>query len=1124
MLTYLRQAVRNFVLLFAANLLSTSYAAINVTISSVGPQSGGSFVGRVWTPTSSPSVIVVSNLLAELESGNVTVQTTGALLEAGDITIASTLPLDDLVTVASRTLTLNAANHINVDAPIIQNNPGGNAIPNVVSLTFNADSDVNGTGSVLINGNVDTAGGNFTATGVNFGQTPARVINTGGGAITITGSGSFTLSGVAINSAGGPVTLTAGTGMTINAPCTTSGGAFNASVSGVGALTIASDITTTGGSVVITTANGLLQSTAGSTVDVFGGAGSASLRLESLAAAAHLTLAGSVVGAGGSLILRAGGDVNVNAPVSGFGAMTLRGNSDNGGSGNLNISAAVTATGSGTLTLRGANFSQSGTGTVSSANGAITGTFTGLTAISRAITSTGSTVTFTGGVTTMSAPISGSGGVSVTGNGIVGNAGGTLTAQNHAIVVNSPTGAIDILDAISSNGGAITVTAFTTLDLGPALISSGGGGVSLTSVNSMTLFGPIVTSSGGLNADVTGVGTLSIQNDITTTGGSVDITTLNGLLQSTTGSDINVSGGAGAGSIRLEALGGATDVLLNGGIVGGGGAISLRGGNHVTLNAPVTSFGATTIAADTNNGGVGNIAIAAPITISGAAALTLSARSLAQSATGTISANGGSITGTFADAITVARPISSTSGAIHLSAPATTLPAAISGGGGVTIQSANITGNAGGTISSQNAPIVLAASAGAADIVAAINSHGGDITITAGTALTLGPGLLTSAGGKVALSSASAMTLFGPISTSGGHFTTQVSGAGTLSLQNDVTTSGGNVTMTAANGLLRATAGSDINAGSGAGTSSVFIESTDGAQDVSLGGTVASGAGGITVRAGNHLTLSSTVTSSGAIVLDADTNNGGIGDVNVNGAVGAGAGGIVFTGRGFVQTGTGTLSTAGGPITGRLRGATTLASPFATNGGEISVLAPGGITVNALLSTAPPVGGTGVLHTTAGVVINTTPVLGNANITLQGIACAQTYIAGATCNLDVDGDGAFSGSDALLTMRRILGYSSNQIAQGLTFGICAMRTTGPQLANHIDAQLAPTGPGGSRGFDIDGDGAVRAATDGLIISRIARGLTGSSIAAKATNPTAPRNVWDLVRPYLNGSCGTNLAP
>lgn len=58
--------------------------------------------------------------------------------------------------------------------------------------------------------------------------------------------------------------------------------------------------------------------------------------------------------------------------------------------------------------------------------------------------------------------------------------------------------------------------------------------------------------------------------------------------------------------------------------------------------------------------------------------------------------------------------------------------------------------------------------------------------------------------------------------------------------------------------------------------------------------------------------------------------------------------------------------------------------------------------------------------------------------------------------------------------------------------------------------------------DVDGNGQIHATTDGLIISRVMLGMTGTAVSS-AAQPGAPRSTWTSIRNFLAASCGyTNL--
>jgi Domain of unknown function (DUF4394) len=63
-------------------------------------------------------------------------------------------------------------------------------------------------------------------------------------------------------------------------------------------------------------------------------------------------------------------------------------------------------------------------------------------------------------------------------------------------------------------------------------------------------------------------------------------------------------------------------------------------------------------------------------------------------------------------------------------------------------------------------------------------------------------------------------------------------------------------------------------------------------------------------------------------------------------------------------------------------------------------------------------------------------------------------------------------------------------------------------------------------LDIDGDGQILAHRDGLMLTRIALGMTGASVLANAIptiNPP-PRTTWDAIRAHLVNNCGMTITP
>jgi Leucine-rich repeat (LRR) protein len=86
------------------------------------------------------------------------------------------------------------------------------------------------------------------------------------------------------------------------------------------------------------------------------------------------------------------------------------------------------------------------------------------------------------------------------------------------------------------------------------------------------------------------------------------------------------------------------------------------------------------------------------------------------------------------------------------------------------------------------------------------------------------------------------------------------------------------------------------------------------------------------------------------------------------------------------------------------------------------------------------------------------------------------------------------------------------VCAGATFDVVTTNAT--QLTSSTDRGC----------LDADGDGQILPHTDLLILSRAARGLTGSAVTNGAIVGTPPRNTWVLIRSYLNARCNTNYAP
>jgi hypothetical protein len=101
--------------------------------------------------------------------------------------------------------------------------------------------------------------------------------------------------------------------------------------------------------------------------------------------------------------------------------------------------------------------------------------------------------------------------------------------------------------------------------------------------------------------------------------------------------------------------------------------------------------------------------------------------------------------------------------------------------------------------------------------------------------------------------------------------------------------------------------------------------------------------------------------------------------------------------------------------------------------------------------------------------------------------------------------------------------------------VCVRQLSAP-LVNAVTSAVLHVGGGASPFFvstgaipggctlDVDGNNAIDALTDGLMLIRAMFGLTGTSVTANAVGGNASRTTWEDVRSYLNGNCGANFAP
>ncbi|MBL8311660.1 MAG: serine hydrolase [Burkholderiales bacterium] len=120
------------------------------------------------------------------------------------------------------------------------------------------------------------------------------------------------------------------------------------------------------------------------------------------------------------------------------------------------------------------------------------------------------------------------------------------------------------------------------------------------------------------------------------------------------------------------------------------------------------------------------------------------------------------------------------------------------------------------------------------------------------------------------------------------------------------------------------------------------------------------------------------------------------------------------------------------------------------------------------------------------------------------------------CNLDVNGagNGVRNGvADGLMILRAMQGGRGAAIASGAS-GSTSAATTSYDRAEKNARDLVST-----KVVDVDGDGTVNPAVDGVLLLRAMLGLKGTAVTSGLTIP-GPRNTWSAVQSYLNSTCAS----
>ena len=801
--------------------------AVNAGSGTILVDGGGGVIGlstsTLSTTNATAGAVTIQNGAATT-LGNITASSgtvvlgTGALPLSGAIgqTALTTLNVANLTAVGGSTITLgNGTNQI-VATGVIQR--GG-----LVSITSSVAMTVNGTISTgtITNTVTLSSGGLLT---VNAGVSATNF------AISLTGVGVTVAGGVTVNSGSGTLTVTSGTGTLTTGALTlllTTGTA--ALINDLVALNAGSQIGGTGAGAGNATTVTVVESTAGRTIGIAGGAGLLSLSAAGLATIRSTTVRIGDANSGAMAI-------NAWAPVAAFGTsvVSLYGAGvTQGGAVNLGVARSLMVRGAGSAVLTLGN-------TVATVAATLTGvgSLFSLTDAATVAMTVGSVTDDLGTLNGVTAP----GGVTLTASG----AGGLLTVNQGVSATNNP---------ISLSGVGVTVA-------GGVTVNSGSGTLTVTSGT-----GTLTTGAGTL---LLTTGTAALINDLValdagsqiggTGAGAGNATTVT-VVESTAGRTIGIAGGAGL--LSLSAAGLAT---IRSTTVRIGDANS--GAMAINAWAPVAAFGTSVVSlygAGVTQGGAVNLGVARSLMVRGAGSAVLTLGNTVATVAATLTGAGSSFSLT--DAATVAMTVGSVTDDLG-TLNGVTAP------GGVTLTASG----AGG---------LLTVNAGVSATNNAISLSGVGVTVAGGVAVNAGSGtiLVDGGGGVIGLNTstlsttnatAGAVTIQNGAATTLGNITassgTVVLGTGALPLSGAI----GQTALTTLNvANLTAVGGSTITLGNGTNqivATGVIQRGGDvsiaSSVAMTVNGTISTGtlASGVTLSSRGRvlLTVNAAITTTGA--------------------------------------------------------------------------------------------------------------------------------------------------------------------------------------------------------------------------------------------------------------------
>ena len=867
------------------------------------------------------------------------------------------------------------------------------------SVTFNADADADGTGTFTVSSgasinaffsteldvyvtadDIEIAGTtirgvDLTITdsdgdGIGLGDTEvtdglnisaAELEKIGfysGDDLTLSTSGGVTVDNISATNSDGAATVTIGAEGPVG--FTSNSSTFNAlTVNSNDGIDILSNLYTDTGSLVLSGDANSVDDIGDDAIDI--GAG---LTLSSAGGITLDAASGGVVGAG-ALTLSAESGVTVNDDLSTLGTLTIDTDTENNGSGGLNVydtelnsdgnavnvtaadvvmdsSASINA-GSATVTLLSSDggaialggdnssefeLSDEEIGSITSGLLVIGNSSGGNIALSGEVDSgnsgtihlrTGGTVDDSTGnysISVANLAISAGSGVTLDGNSNdvdtlaveLSSAGDIEFYDTDDLEIGSVEGASTV-SGLTTVGSSITVDADDTITVNEAISAGGDGSVNVTATGagSIDVNAAVSTSGGGIYLDASGGVTSNGSGAFDSDGGKIDIYAYDSISLS---GALDSSGETSDGNVKIYSYYGSVTVDTDAAITTGGGNVDIDASDSITVNASITTSGGGKIEVYAD----GNISLDAAIDSSGNSTdgnvvIDSEYGSVTLEDGAVITTGGGSADIDASESITVNASITTSGGGIYLDSASdvstSSLGSLTSGGGIIDIDgSTGVSLNA-ALNSSGSGGDVNVRSYGTTEIYAAITSGDGGVKIYGYDIVSDGTGIITTSGGEGEAS--------GSVGIYGGEGVSGNGVNGAVNLLGDIVTSGNGENADGGSVLIETYDGNiDVD-----------ITTTSGGEGTSFGGS----AGTVRIDAGNSIDDSGSVTVNGAITalggVGAEGNgNGGsvyvdaITDITLDASIGSGGGQVnVGAGNDVTLNANGDITSAGGNVT-----------------------------------------------------------------------------------------------------------------------------------------------------------------------------------------------------------------